>query len=210
MKKRRTIIISLLLVAALALGIGYASHTSDITISGTANMDPNPNDFSVVFVEDSAKADPPAFGKASITSINTADFTIGKMSTTATEWMSASGDTVTFTYDVINQSKDKELVAYLNNLFITPGTCRLSTTSQDVEVTEYFNAVKTVYKLDDDGNKGAAMNPGDYLENGEKARIEIVITLKKPLNDGAITWTGVSYKLPFTSFAPAAVDTGSN
>ena len=210
MKKRRTLIISLLLVAAICLGIGYASHTSDITISGTANMDPNPNDFAVVFVEDSAKAEPTTFGKASITSINTADFTIGKMSTTATEWMSASGDRVTFTYDVVNQSKDKELKAYLNPLFITPGTCRLSATSQDVEVTEYFNALKTVYRIDDEGNKGAVMNPGEYLENGEKARIEIIVTLKKPLNDGAITWTGVSYKLPFTSVAPATTDTGSN
>ena len=38
MKKRRTLIISLLLVAALALGIGYAGFTSELTISGDAVM----------------------------------------------------------------------------------------------------------------------------------------------------------------------------
>ena len=38
MKKRRSSIISLLLVAALALGIGYAGFTSELTISGDAVM----------------------------------------------------------------------------------------------------------------------------------------------------------------------------
>ena len=38
MKKRRTLIIALLLIAALALGIGYAGFTSELTISGDAVM----------------------------------------------------------------------------------------------------------------------------------------------------------------------------
>ena len=38
MKKRRTLIISLLLVAALALGIGYAGFTSELMINGDAVM----------------------------------------------------------------------------------------------------------------------------------------------------------------------------
>lgn len=36
MKKRRTLIISLLLVAAIALGVGYAGFTSELVISGDA------------------------------------------------------------------------------------------------------------------------------------------------------------------------------
>lgn len=36
MKKRRTLIISLLLIAALALGIGYAGFTSQLSIGGEA------------------------------------------------------------------------------------------------------------------------------------------------------------------------------
>lgn len=40
MKKRRTLIISLLLIAALALGIGYAALTDDLFIDATANFDP--------------------------------------------------------------------------------------------------------------------------------------------------------------------------
>ena len=38
MKKRRTLIISLLLVAALALGIGYAGFSIDMLVNGTATM----------------------------------------------------------------------------------------------------------------------------------------------------------------------------
>ena len=36
MKKRRTLIIALLLVAALALGIGYAGFTSQLSVDGEA------------------------------------------------------------------------------------------------------------------------------------------------------------------------------
>ena len=39
MKKRRTLIISLLLVAALTLGIGYASLADDLFVTGSANID---------------------------------------------------------------------------------------------------------------------------------------------------------------------------
>ena len=38
MKKRRSTIIALLLVAALALGIGYAALTDDLFITGSANI----------------------------------------------------------------------------------------------------------------------------------------------------------------------------
>lgn len=38
MKKRRTLIISLLLVAALCLGIGYAAVTDELTITGSASL----------------------------------------------------------------------------------------------------------------------------------------------------------------------------
>ena len=49
MKKRRTLIISLLLVAALVLGIGYASITRDLSITGTAKS--TPADIDVVFTD---------------------------------------------------------------------------------------------------------------------------------------------------------------
>ena len=201
MKKRRTLIISLLLIAALCLGIGYASHTSDITIGGMANVDPNPIDFSVIFVDGSAKSLNPEFGTATITTTNTANFSIGKIDG-ATDWMSSSGESATFTYDIVNNSKDAMLKAYLNDIVITEGICRISATSATVDVHDYFQVDKTVYRLETDGSRGAKMNTGDYLEAGDKAQVEITVKLIAPLDDGAVTWTGVSYKLPFTSVAP--------
>lgn len=47
MKKNRTLVIGLLLVAALALGIGYASTTRDLYVQGTAKT--TPADIDVVF-----------------------------------------------------------------------------------------------------------------------------------------------------------------
>ena len=38
MKKRRTFIVSMLLVAALALGIGYAALSDTLDINGTADV----------------------------------------------------------------------------------------------------------------------------------------------------------------------------
>lgn len=50
MKKRRSLIISLLLVAALTLGIGYASLTDDLFIAGSAAIDSD--DAKTAFAED--------------------------------------------------------------------------------------------------------------------------------------------------------------
>ena len=44
MKKRRTLIISLLLVAALALGIGYAALSTDLLVNGSVSNTPHPID----------------------------------------------------------------------------------------------------------------------------------------------------------------------
>ena len=50
MKKRRTLIISLLLVAALTLGIGYAALTDDLFVTGSAAI--NSDDAKDAFAED--------------------------------------------------------------------------------------------------------------------------------------------------------------
>ena len=50
MKKRRTLIVALLLVAALALGIGYAGFTSELLINGDAVM--NATTTSLVNIKD--------------------------------------------------------------------------------------------------------------------------------------------------------------
>jgi hypothetical protein len=53
MKKRRTLIISLLLVAALTLGIGYAVQTGTVELNGEVSNKPHP--VKLVFVEDGSR-----------------------------------------------------------------------------------------------------------------------------------------------------------
>ena len=53
MKKRRTIIISLLLVAALTLGIGYAVQTGTVELNGEVSN--KPHAVKLVFVEDGSR-----------------------------------------------------------------------------------------------------------------------------------------------------------
>jgi hypothetical protein len=50
MKKRRTMIISLLLVAALALGIGYAAQSGNVKVNGDVTN--TPHELKLVFVKD--------------------------------------------------------------------------------------------------------------------------------------------------------------
>ena len=54
MKRRRTLIISLLLVAAIALGVGYAATTGSIKINGDVSNQPHALNLS--FVEEGATA----------------------------------------------------------------------------------------------------------------------------------------------------------
>ena len=53
MKRRRTLIISLLLVAALALGIGYAATSGDVTVNGKAKN--HPHELRLVFENNDAE-----------------------------------------------------------------------------------------------------------------------------------------------------------
>ena len=63
MKKRRTLIIALLLVAALCLGIGYAAQSGYVEVSGNISNQPHP--VKLVFVEEGS-----SLVKSSVTNNN--------------------------------------------------------------------------------------------------------------------------------------------
>ena len=67
MKKRRTLIITALLIAALALGIGYAALSRELVIGSEANLAPDENDFDIVFTEAKILDEYAAVGSASLT-----------------------------------------------------------------------------------------------------------------------------------------------
>lgn len=95
MKKNRTIIIALLLIAALALGIGYANLSNiPLNISGSAQFNPSQGDFTVIF------EGTPAVEKATASVL--ADKTKASMDVTA---LKAVGETATATFTVKNTGK---------------------------------------------------------------------------------------------------------
>ena len=99
MKKRRTLVVSLLLVAALALGIGYAAVADVLDINGSADV--NQSAAEDAFNEDvyftGAVATNAAEGD--LASINTDD---PDMASFTANSLNGKGDTASFTFTITN------------------------------------------------------------------------------------------------------------
>ena len=107
MKKRRTLIISLLLVAALALGVGYATITRDLSVQGTAKS--TPADINVVFTTGTAivSADSPTNDtarEAAIVAASSVGSTGDKVISFNAFGLTNPGESVTAVFHVINNN----------------------------------------------------------------------------------------------------------
>ena len=112
MKKRRTLIISMLLIAALCLGIGYAAvaATDTLTIGGTisANKDLMNNEFdedvyfSAVVTDTSKLKTSSATVSATITPDNVAPNNGGDVGVFTVTGLAEVGESVTATYTIKN------------------------------------------------------------------------------------------------------------
>ena len=183
MKKRRTLIISLLLVAALMLGIGYAALSRELIVSSTAILNPNNDDFKVEFTSASTSDD--AKATASIAaSKTTANYEI--------KGLSKQGDDVTMTFIVTNNTADVN--AELIGLSMTEGSLFIGDgTSTTGVVSDYFT--KTVTVTHEDGDLWSE-STHITLAPGETATVKIVVTLKQTVTE-RITLEGASVHLNF-------------
>lgn len=183
MKKRRTLIISLLLVAALMLGIGYAALSRELIISSTAILNPNNDDFKIEFT--SAGSSDDAKATASIAaSKTTANYEV--------KGLSKQNDDVTLTYVVTNNTTDVN--AELTGLAMTEGTLYIGDgTSTPGVVSDYFSKIVTVTH-----ENGDVWADDDHiiLAPGETATVKIVVTLKQTVTE-RITLEGASVHLNF-------------
>lgn len=106
MKKRRTLIISLLLVAALALGIGYAALSTELTVTGSVTNQPHP--INVVYTGENTGLiavdgdNDDAYAASNV--ICTAD---AKSATFNVAKLSHNGDFVVAKFEVINKNEYK-------------------------------------------------------------------------------------------------------
>lgn len=101
MKKRRTLVISLLLVAALALGIGYAAINDVIlTITGTADLATSGENFKVVFTD-------PVNDPAATISVDAVPYN----ASIAVTGLKTIGETATVTVDILNDEANGSMYA---------------------------------------------------------------------------------------------------
>ena len=102
MKKRRTLIISLLLVAALALGIGYAALSSTRQINGVIENDPA--NVNVVFTNSTMTATSPTDSRVqSIIDASDAGVTGTAVLSIQAGGLKEKGDSVTFDLEITNK-----------------------------------------------------------------------------------------------------------
>ena len=189
MKKRRTLIITALLIAALALGIGYAALSRELVIGSEANLAPDENDFDIVFT--SASIDNSDFGSASLTgdpnNATTAHYTL--------TGLSAKGDTAVMTFVIKNRTQDVK--ATLASLSMLPGTLYVGDgTSVTDDPAKYFD--KDVVITDENGTVLAdnAYTAFDIAAQ-ESVTVTVTVTLKETVSQ-KLTLTGASIVLNFS------------
>ena len=98
MKRRRTLIVSLLLVTALCMGIGYAAVSGTLVISGTSTYTAQTVTLeATTFTQTTPALDPTPAIKGTLTAGNPATFTVSGLS--------LEGDKLVGTITVTNNSK---------------------------------------------------------------------------------------------------------
>ena len=182
MKKRRSTIVAVLLILALALGIGYASLSRELVIGSEANLAPDENDFDIVFVD--ANIDDAKWGTASVTGG-------GKNAHYTLTGLSAKGDKATMTFTIKNQTADVDATlmsvsTVAGNLFIGDGT------SVTGVPANYF--AKTVVIEKD----GQTYTEGEdfIIEAQGTATVTVTVELKQTVTE-KVTLTGASVVLNF-------------
>lgn len=97
MKRRRTLIVSLLLVAALCMGIGYAAVSGTLTVKGDVTIKEQP--FDVKFTEMTSVATP---NTITVTDVSDLSSNPSNQATLTVASLQNKGDTVTVTYTIEN------------------------------------------------------------------------------------------------------------
>jgi hypothetical protein len=138
MKKRKSALLAFLLCAGFILGVGYASVTKNLNISGTGAATPNDANYIVKFAE-SVTTDKTHAPKATVTATRSSElaatFSVGGLTT--------KGEYVTATYTIENHST--EFKAQINSAKVQKASNDTSAfTSDYFEVTATLGAKTTL------------------------------------------------------------------
>ena len=176
MKKRRSVIIALLLVAALALGIGYAALTQNLTLNGSANVIVDSSKFSVVYTGVTYD-----IGDYSADKINAT--AAGASATFKVSDLDVVGEEMTFVYKIQNTSTahyDATLAAFTTDV----DTLVRDSDGTALDREEYYDIDITI-TLDDDSDGSGRLHYEDT------ATMTVVVKcVKSPVEDVTLTYNG--------------------
>ena len=198
MKKRRSTIVAVLLVLALALSIGYATLSRELMIGSEANLSPDENDFDIVFTdaaiqkqaagEDTPTSADNAWGTASVTGG-------GRNAHYTLTGLSQKGDKAIMTFTITNRTQDvsatlMKLDTITGSLYVGEGTATPG------NVSDYFDKAISV-KMG-----GVTYNGTDAfaIPAGGTATVTITVTLKQTVTT-KVSLTGASVILNFQDTA---------
>ena len=194
--KRRSLIISLLLVAALALSIGYANMTRILTFAGDGTLTRNDDTFIVEFIEDGKTLvdhegnDLLNTEKGSLNITNggtTVEFNIKNLT--------SKGDKAKATIKIQNNSTSGDLIGFLARL--EQGTHVITDENGDaisedpVENGGIGQLIKITYSITNEegeevwNSEEGSKNGGLYLAVGETATLTYTVELMQSIVENA-------------------------
>ncbi len=187
MKKRRTLIISLLLVAALCLGIGYAAVSRELEVTGTAQYQPDNANFDINFTKSTTSDE----------THSTHGFT-EDVGTFAVSGLTKKDDTVKFTFTITNETSDiTAKIASAQDVTITDYAIYLgsgTTSPVDPANEDDYITVDTVIK---DQNGEVWDYATDSLAPNESLTIEVTVVLQRTATE-IISLSGYEVYIDFT------------
>ena len=216
MKKRRNLIISLLLIAAMVVGIGYANLARELTVSSTADISVNQDNFEVLFQSEES-----TYGMKNVT-LHDADVTgdaLATMSVNADrtkasytiKGLTNINDTLTLYYTVKNETTDVK--AQLTQISSVPGTLYIGEgTAQQGQVSTYFSKEIKIVKGGQNYQFGADQEGGtvDVLDTNnlitlapnETLTVEIKITMNKTVGSDGESMITLAGAMVYLNFHP--------
>ena len=189
MKKRRTLVISLLLVAALALGIGYAEMSKMLTINGDGILNQKDSSFVVEFTDGDITAD---CGTVEYNGTS-ADFNIANIS--------SKGEKAVITLTVTNNSTVEDLGAVLQSVVAADYTLTYEDGSTvDESEGKFFTITYVIKKGGTEVWNSTAGKVGDglTLAQGESATVEITVEVARTIK-AKVNLSGADFTLDFVA-----------
>lgn len=189
MKKRRTLVISLLLVAALALGIGYAEMSKMLTINGDGILNQNDSSFVVEFT---AGTITDGCGNVEFDGTS-ADFNIANIAT--------QGEKAVITLTVTNNSTAEDLDAVLESVVAADYTLTYEDGSTVDESEGKFFTITYVIKKGETpvwNSTAGKVGEGLTLAHGESATVEITVEVARTIK-AKVNLSGADFTLDFVA-----------